>query len=208
MTSCRPLASVAAATLFVASATVARAQGVGAPKIGPDAVAAPIAPSQRVGWVANTIVAPQSLIAGAFVAGTETTIPFPSEWEQGATGFVRRYASRDGAIAISNTVEASLGSLWGEDPRYFDCRCDGLRRRAVHAAKLSVLAMRADGHVAPAWGRYAGSVTSNFAQNAWLPPSVRTWQQMVLRQAGAVGGRFAGNLWAEFWPDLRRRFTH
>jgi hypothetical protein len=26
---------------------------------------------------------------------------------------------------------------------------------------------------------------------------------MVLRQAGAIGGRFVGNLWAEFWPDAR-----
>jgi len=206
--SCRPLACVAAATLFVASASVARAQATAAPTLTPDAAAPPIAPSQRVGWVATTIVGPQSIMAGAIVTGTETMIPFPREWDRSAAGLARRYASRDGAIAISNGVEASLGALWGEDPRYFECHCEGLGHRAAHAAKLSVLATRADGHVALAWGRYAGTLTSNFTQNAWLPPSGRTWQQMVLRQAGAVGGRFVGNVWAEFWPSVRRRLTH
>jgi hypothetical protein len=206
--SCRPLAFVAATTLFVASATVARAQGIAPPTTTttPDAARPPITSSTRVDWVTTTIVGPQSLIAGAVTAGTETMIPFPPEWERTAAGFGRRYVSRDGAIAISNGVEALLGAGWGEDPRYFECRCGGVGRRAAHAAKLSVLAARADGHVAPAWGRYAGTLTSNFAQEAWLPPSARTWQQMVLRQAGAVGGRFVGNLWAEFWPDVRRRF--
>jgi hypothetical protein len=205
---CRPLACVAAATLFVASATVATAQDVAPPATTPDATARPITPSERVGWVATSVVGPQSLMAGAVLAGTETMIPFPSEWKRSAAGFGRRYAARDGAIAMSNGIEASLGALWGEDPRYFECRCDGLGRRTAHAAKFSVLAARSDGHLAPAWGRYVGTVNSNFVQNAWLPPSARTWQQMVLRQAGGVGGRFIGNLWAEFWPDVRRRFTH
>jgi hypothetical protein len=207
-TSCRSLACVAAATLFVAAAPVARAQDVTPPTITPDAAPPQLAPSDRVGWVTSSIIGPQSVMAGAVVAGTETMIPFPSEWKRSVAGFGRRYAARDAAIAISNGVEASLGALWGEDPRYFECHCDGLGRRAAHAATLSVLAAHSDGHVTPAWGRYVGTVTSNSIQNAWLPASARTWQQIVLRQAGAVGGRFVGNLWAEFWPDVRRRFTH
>ena len=207
-TSCRSLACVATATLFVASAPVAHAQDVTPPAITTDAAAPSIAPSERVAWVANSITGPQSLMAGAVVAGTETMIPYPSEWKRSVEGFGRRYAARDAAIAIANGVEASLGALWGEDPRYFECHCDGLVHRAAHAAKLSVVAAHSDGHVRPAWGRYVGTVTSNSVQNAWLPASARTWQQIVLRQAGAVGGRFVGNLWAEFWPDVRRRFTH
>lgn len=207
-TSCRSLACLAAATLFVASAPVALAQDVTLPAITTDAAPPPIPPSERVGWVANSIIGPQSLMAGTIVAGTETMIPYPSEWKRSVAGFGRRYAARDAAIAISNGVEASLGSLWGEDPRYFECHCDGLGRRAAHAAKFSVLAIHSDGHVRPAWGRYVGTVTSNSVQNVWLPASARTWQQFVMRQAGAVGGRFVGNLWAEFWPDVRRRFTH
>jgi hypothetical protein len=207
-TSCRSLACVATATLVVASAPVAHAQDATPPATISDAAPPPIAPSERAAWVANSITGPQSLMSGAVVAATETMIPYPSEWKRSVAGFGRRYASRDAAIAISNGVEASLGALWGEDPRHFKCHCDGLGHRAAHAAKFSVLAAHSDGHVGPAWGRYVGTVTSNSVENAWLPASARTWQQLVLRQAGAVGGRFVGNLWAEFWPDVRRRFTH
>lgn len=206
LSSCRPLAGVAAATLFVALPSTARAQDAIPHGITRDSAAPAITSGGRVTWVATSIIGPQSLAAGIFLAGTETALAFPPEWGRTASGFGRRYASRDGAIAISNGVEASLGALWGEDPRYSQCRCEGIRRRAAHAARLSVFAVRADGSVAPAWGRYAGTITDNFAQNTWLPPSGRTWQQMALRQAGAVGGRFVGNLWAEFWPDVRRHF--
>jgi len=207
-TSCRSLACVATATLFVGSAPLAQAQDITPPAIATDAAPTSIAPSERVAWVTNSITGPQSLMAGAVVAGTETMIPYPSEWKRSVAGFGRRYAARDAAIGISNGVEASLGALWGEDPRYFECHCNGLVHRAAHAAKLSVLAAHSDGHVRPAWGRYVGTVTSNSVQNAWLPASARTWQQIVLREAGAVSGRFVGNFWAEFWPDVRRRFTH
>jgi hypothetical protein len=186
----------------------ARAQDPAASATTQEVAAPAITPAGRAAWVATSIIGPQSLTAGVFVAGTETMMVFPPEWQRNASGFGRRYASRDGAIAISNGVEASLGALWGEDPRYVECHCDGIRHRAAHAARLSVLAARSDGRLAPAWARYAGTVTGNFAQNAWLPPSGRTWQQMVLRQAGAVGGQFVGNLWAEFWPDVRRRLKH
>jgi hypothetical protein len=204
----RPLAHVAAATLFVTLPSSARAQDASPPPIISHGATTAITAAGRIRWVTTTIVGPQSFTAGVVVAGAETLMAFPPEWERTASGFGRRYVVRDGAIAISNGVEASLGALWGEDPRYTQCHCEGIHQRAAHAARLSVFAVRSDGHVAPAWGRYAGTITSNFAQDTWLPPSERTWQQMVLRQAGAVGGRFVGNLFAEFWPDVRRRFKH
>jgi hypothetical protein len=204
----RPLAHVAAATLFAALPSVVRAQNAAPPSSNQDITTPAITSGERVEWVTTSIVGPQSLWAGVVVAGTATIATFPPEWGRTASGFGRRYVSRDGAIAVSNGVEASLGALWGEDPRYFQCHCEGIGRRSAHAARLSVLALGADGRVAPAWGRYAGDISGNFAQNAWLPPSGRTWQQMVLRQAGAIGGRFVGNLWTEFWPDVRRRFRH
>jgi hypothetical protein len=208
MFSCRPLAGVAAATLVIALPATSHGQDATPRGITQNAAAPTITSGERFEWVTTTIVGRQSLMAGAFVAGTETLMALPPEWGRTASGFGRRYVSRDGAIAISNGVEASLGALWGEDPRYPECHCDGIGQRAAHAAKLSVFAVRSDGHVAPAWGRYAGTITSNFAQNTWQPASGRTWQQMLLRQAGAVSGRFVGNLWTEFWPDVRRRFKH
>ena len=170
-----------------------------------DGAATPIDNAHRVEWVAESVAGPASLAAGVFVAGFGTAVDVPPEWHRSTDGFARRYASRDAAIVTSNGLEAGLGSIWGEDPRYFNCRCRGVSHRVANAAKLAVFAQYSDGHVGPAWGRYAGTMTSSVVQNAWLPPSASTWQQTLLREATAFSGRFVGNLWSEFWPDVSRR---
>lgn len=176
----------------------------------PSAVAAqdspphPITSSERVLWVGASVYGPRSIAAGVFVAGLQTHTDWPSEWEHTWGGFARRYAARDAAIATSNSIEASLGAAWGEDPRYFRCSCNSVRSRAGNAAKLTFLARRSDGHLAPAWARYAGTATGSVVQTAWLPPSLDEWQQVALREGTAFAGRFVGNLWTEFWPDIRR----
>ncbi len=165
----------------------------------------PIAPSQRIAWVGTSIYGPTSVAAGVFVAGSTTLTDWPPEWRRSVEGFGRRYAARDAAIAMSNSMEAGLGAAWDEDPRYVRCACDGIAGRAAQAARLAVLARRRDGHLAPAWARYTATMTSNVVQNAWLPPSMTPWQQVLMREGSAFGGRFLGNLWSEFWPDIKQR---
>jgi len=167
--------------------------------------ASPLTPSQRIGWIGTSLYGPTSVTAGVFVAGSETLTDWPPEWRRSVEGFARRYAARDAAIAMSNSIEAGLGAVWGEDPRYVRCGCDRLGNRASHAARLAVLAPRRDGHLAPAWARYAGTMTGNVVQNAWLPPSMTGWHQVLMREGSAFAGRFAGNLWSEFWPDVKHR---
>ena len=71
--------------------------------------------------------------------------------------------------------------------------------------KTVLLAPRRDGHLAPAWGRYAGNVFNNTIENTWLPPSVTTPGRTALGTAAGLAGRLGGNLWDEFWPDVWRR---
>jgi hypothetical protein len=179
---------------------VAMAATLHAQDLPPGAITA----RERAKWIGASVYGPRSLAAGVFVAGFETYTDWPSEWEHSWRGFGRRYAARDAAIMTANSVEAALGSAWGEDPRYFRCTCIGVRGRAANAAKLTFLARRNDGQLAPAWARYAGTTTGSVVQSAWLPPSLDEWQQVALREGTAFAGRFIGNLWTEFWPDLRR----
>ena len=190
--------------LFAALSTLVSLVGAPAVMRAQDLPAHPITPGERAKWVGTSVYGPRSLTAGVFVAGIQTYTDWPEEWEHSWRGFGRRYVARDAAIATSNSIEAALGSAWGEDPRYFRCSCDSLRDRAANAAKLTFLARRADGHLAPAWARYAGTASGSVIQNAWLPPSLDEWQQVALREGTAFAGRFVGNLWSEFWPDIRR----
>jgi hypothetical protein len=172
---------------------------------GPETTAyVPVTNLERVDWIVDGTIGPQSLAVGVIGSGWQTGFNTPSEWG-GGKGFTRRYLEREADVAISNSLEAGLGALWGEDPRYIASRRQGLWPRARYAMKTVVLATRRDGRRGPAWGRFAGNVFNNVIENSWLPPSVTTPGQTALRSAQGLAGRLLGNLWEEFWPDLRKR---
>src|SRR5216683_2399450 len=72
---------------------------------------------------------------------------------QAASGAAKRYAEREADVAISNTIEAGVGALWGEDPRYIPSGRKGIWPRARYAITTAFVAQRPDGHLAPAWAR-------------------------------------------------------
>jgi hypothetical protein len=159
---------------------------------------------ERVDWIIDGTIGAQSLGVGVIASGWQTGFNLPTEWG-GGKGFSRRYLEREADVAISNSLEAGLGALWGEDPRYIASRRQRFWPRVRYAMKTVVLAARRDGRLAPAWGRFGGTVFNNLIENTWLPPSVTTPGQTALRSADGLAGRLLGNLWAEFWPDVQKR---
>jgi len=168
----------------------------------------PITSVERINWIVEGMLGPRSLGVGVLAATWQTALRIPDEWSRSAFGFRERYLQREADVAISNTIEAGLGAWWGEDPRYVRAPHGTAGSRAAHALKTVVLAPGPDGRFKPAWGRFAGNVVNNVIENAWLPPSMRTPGQTALRSANGLVGRLAGNLWDEFWPDIRSRLSH
>ena len=164
-----------------------------------------ITPQERREWVAEGILAPGSFGTSLMIATWQTTIGWPEEW-QGSSGFTKRVLTSQADNGISKGIEASLGMLWGEDPRSSRSGRHAFGSRLGYAMKTVVLTQRPDGHLAPAWGRFAGTVGSNLVQNVWLPPSLTTPKETAVRVATGLLGRLGTNLWGEFGPDLRRRF--
>jgi hypothetical protein len=162
---------------------------------------------QRVNWIVGGTIGPRSLfVVGPLAALWQTGFNQPSEWQRTWSGIGKRYIQREADVAISNTIEAGLGAIWGEDPRYIPSGRRGIGARARYAITTTFLAQRPDGHLAPAWGRFAGNTVNNLIENAWLPPSVTTPGQTALRSALGLLSRLGGNAWEEFWPDVRKRF--
>lgn len=166
----------------------------------------PITGEQRVEWVVAGSVGPRSLGVGVLSSAWQTAWNVPEEWQRSWRGFGKRYLEREADVTISNSIEAAVGSLWGEEPRYIRAPGGSVKARAGYAARSVVLARRRDGRFAPAWGRYTANVANNLIENTWLPPSVTTPGATALRCASAFAGRLAGNLFDEFWPDIRQRF--
>jgi hypothetical protein len=165
----------------------------------------PIDTAQRIDWIVGGTIGARSLGVGVLATAWQTGWNTPEEWGRTWRGAGKRYAAREADVAISNTIEAGLGAIWGEEPRYIPAPPGTVRSRVRHALNTVLLAQRRDGHLAPAWGRYAGNVLNNVIENAWLPPSITTTRQTAIRSANGFLGRIAGNLWEEFWPDIRRR---
>ena len=201
----RAIAILGFAGFLWAGARSVDAQTVGIPAADGEKAPARINGIERINWIVDGMLGPRSLAVGVITSTWQTSLRIPDEWSRSAFGFRERYLEREADVAISNTIEAGLGALWGEDPRYIRAPRGSARSRFAYALKTVVLAPRADGQLKPAWGRFAGNVFNNVIENAWLPPSMTTPGQTALRSANGMLGRLAGNLWDEFWPDIRTR---
>jgi hypothetical protein len=169
----------------------------------------PMTAKERVHWIVDGTIGPKSLlVVGPIGTAWQTAWNTPEEWGQTWSGAGKRYLEREADVAISNTIEAGLGAIWGERADYIPSHKQGVKPRLAYALKTVFLAHRPDGHLAPAWGRYAGNTVNNLIENTWLPPSVTTWQQTTWRSASGFGTRALGNVWEEFWPDVSKRLFH
>ena len=168
----------------------------------------PLTKAQRTNWFIESVVGPESLAAGLASAGWGTALDRPREYGPHISGFAQRYVMRLPEVAMGNAIEAGLGAVWQEDPRYNRSGQGKLWHRVRHAATMTVLAYRSDGHAAPAYARYAGIVGENLIANGWRVDSERSVNTALTQSALGFAGRFASNLFGEFWTDVRKKVRH
>jgi hypothetical protein len=174
---------------------------------GPDSYQ-PITGRQRLNWTVKSTVGPISLAAGAFSAGFGTAMNRPREYGPHWEGFGMRYGMRFTGIATGNLMEASLGALWGEDPRYFRATGQSVKGRIKNVIVMTFAARQADGELAPAYARYVGISGNNLISNNWRADSESGLGDACLRTALGFAGRMGSNAFAEFWPTLSKHLFH
>ena len=111
-------------------------------------------------------------------------------------------------IATSNAMEAGLGSLWGEDPRYFRDAHGPIKARIGHAVLTTFTARNREGKSMPAYARYIAIPGNNFLSNTWRADSEANAKSAAIRSVYGVLGRMGGNAFAEFWPDVKKLAFH
>jgi hypothetical protein len=169
---------------------------------------APIRPRQRLRWfITNTIGFPH-LAGGLFTAGFGTAFDRPKEYGPHWGGFADRYGMRMTGIVTGNAMEASIGALWGEDPRYFRVPDQRFKRRVANVVRQTFVARQSDGSFEPAYARYIAFAGNNFLSNQWRVESEANNQDALLRTAEGFAGRMAANAFEEFWPDVKTHVLH
>lgn len=174
----------------------------------PHAAYEPITPRQRITWFARSTAGPASLAGGIISSGFGTGLDDPHEYRGTWEGFGKRYAMRLSGISTSKAMEAGLGTLWGEDPRYVRDPDAPFGARVWNVVRMTFVARRRDATLHPGYARYAAISGSNFLSNTWREPSESGLGHAGIRIVEGFGARMAGNAFSEFWPDLKSRVFH
>ena len=164
----------------------------------------PVTQAQRLKWATLASVGPPSLAAGVFTSAFSTAQNNPREYGPHWDGYIKRQGLRLTGAAASNLMEAELGAMWGEDPRYRRAAAGSAKGRVWHAVKTAFLAYDRNGNTMPAYARFVAVPTSNVIANSWRPDSQHTVGQTTTRISLGFVSRIAANTFAEFWPDIRR----
>lgn len=173
-----------------------------APSPASDRGAGHFSTEQRFAWFVDSTIGTGSLVAGAIGAGFAAGIGTRDE-RGGANGFVGRYEMHLAEASAGNALEAASGAIWGEDPRYFRAPPESFGKRVRNVIRMTFVAYRGDGHVAPAYARYIGIAGGSFLANYWEPGGAASLHDAALCALGGFLGRMGGNAFQEFWPSVK-----
>lgn len=165
----------------------------------------PITVPQRAEWWAERSLDWESFGAGIIKGATRTWwLKSPEEWGGSWEGFGKRVGTRQAESIISRGIEAGVGSLWGEDPRYFRSGRTDFSGRLRHAVVSAFVTYRRDGSRGPALARGIGIVSAKTVSRSWKPD--RDWWQESIEPLGTgFAGRITSNLLREFLPDFKHQ---
>ncbi len=127
------------------------------------------------------------------------------EWGGGLEGYGKRYASSFGQKAIDRSIRIGLQTLLREEPRFIASGKSGIFSRTVGAASRTFVIYRDNGGARPAYTRWAGVFAAAYVSRRWHPDSYGSASSCVAAGLTSIGLDAAGNVWNEFWPDLKKR---
>ncbi len=128
----------------------------------------------------------------------------PSEWEDGFSGFGKRFASRYGQFAIQNALSATGNALLGYEPRYERCRCSGTWPRVGHALTRNFVTYNhTERERRPQLAMYTAALGAGMITSTWRPGSGAWHQGYVSVLTQAAFGSLA-NIVGEFAPEIAR----
>lgn len=158
----------------------------------------PIDAHSRLQWLLVENLDAASLADDVAVGAVDTFFKTPKEYQQHWDGFGMRIGLVTANYALKSSMEAGLGSLWGEDPRYVPTNGLTVKGRMAYVIKMTFLAGTRDGKTMPAYSRYIAFPASSFISNEWTPHSQSNAADAGIRVGLGFLSRMGENAWKEF----------
>lgn len=165
----------------------------------------PLSNRDKAKLYVNRVYAPSGLLRSAFSAGYNQWVDDPPEWGQGMLGYGRRYGHRVLNRGVESAIGVGVATTLGEDPRYFYSGEQGVFRRVKYAIWNTLTTRTDDGGRRLSTWRFAGNYGASLVSNSWRAPSQDSFSQAMQRGTLSIGFDVAGNVFKEFWPDIRRK---
>ena len=150
---------------------------------------------------------PVSYVKAAFSAGIDQAKDKPTEWEQGAAGYGKRYLNILGQYTTQRTVTYALESALHEDNRYFNSGKHGFWPRTGYALSSGILARHDDGSRHFSISQVGGVAAGAFLARAWLPPSQSSARDGAISLGITMGSNIGFSVVKEFLPDLAQHLS-
>ncbi len=193
----------AAGALLLFGLSIAIPSGGSAQTIEP--VPTPLDWQGKLAFHAQSTYEPLALAGFAAYAGFLQEINSPTEWGQGAGAYGKRFGSTLAWSGIHSTLAFGLDTALHQDPRYFRSLRTGFWRRSAHALRGTILTRTDSGSETVSTWRIGSAYGAAFLSNTWYPARLDTVRYGFETGSASLAFGFAGNLAAEFWPDVKRK---
>lgn len=167
----------------------------------------PMTAQQRTDYfLRQTFTTPEAYMKRMFAAGVDQARGVPYQWDDGWTGYVERFTSREGQFFTSNSIAALGNAKLGYEVRYDKCKCLGIKPRLRHAIMRNFLTYdRSEENLHPQWALYGGAFGGGLVSTAWKPSPKNAWANGGWAVLGQAGYGALVNLITEFSTEINRK---
>jgi len=155
----------------------------------------------------KSLINPVWYLRGGLSAAIDLKNDKPREWEQGGSGYGKRFGNIMGQYTIQRTVTFGMSSLLHEDNRYFGSGKKGFWGRTGYAISSSFLARHDNGNRYPSFSLIGGFAAGAFVSRSWQPPSTRSAGDGAVSFGTTMGYNVLSCVVKEFLPDIVRPLT-
>ena len=167
----------------------------------------PLTQGQRTTIYLKTMMNPLGYMKAGFSAGIDQWKDKLEEWEQGASGYGKRFANIIGQYSIQRTVTFGVGSVLHEDNRYFNSGKHGFWPRAGYSMASGILARHDDGSRHISISQLGGVAAGAFLSRTWQPPSQHSLGDGAVSFGISMASNMGFGVVKEFLPDVGRAIS-